>query len=909
MNELTLQALKHFVSDGNLDHVILVPSLSMGDQLLDAYAVENFGVIGLRAMTPAAYAQEICAAAGKTVPLLSDNAAATLIFSILEKGCSDNGFLVYFKALGASTLTLSTARVVLREVYLLEEFGISELPAAMRQNSRLQDLQTILDRFQEEKQSVGVWDRCDLFAAAQQIVEEHPPRLKAAACTNLTARGVTAQFIRALQPQPIPVPLWEEMSQLSADKFFLPQTAAALPCTPALLRGFGVENETLFPFYDTLKNKYAFGDVAILCADASAFSLLRDHAQQLDIPLTVESGFHLSDAPALQLLRKLAEWKEQDYPAEGFAELVKDGFTPPHSPSLLKFLRKENVGFQKDRYLEHLKAAAASDSEYQHPDYIPQWQEIFKALFSLFDDATAPKDGFAALRALLQEYYIKKDAASRAGQCATIYGLGEQLLSQQAAPLFKNFSGFLSVLLELSETTPWLYARPADGAIHAAPLSRGAFLNRKHTYILGLKQDALTAKGAESPLLRNEERAVLGIPASTADEMLPQLQLGHCLAACSKDDTLVLSYPSYDLSRGLDYDPSVWFKLLAKKTDAGVALFDFFRETGFTAADEWLHSGSLPQQADCKADEKPDLKDFFKNHVFSASALETALACPMQFYIRYVLGVTPPERPELLDTLWLPATGKGNLVHQSLEQYFNAVIAGNPPQDRDEIFNKCLAQFEFDFPCTKVSLKEADTAVTRGMYHACIDAYDPAESEALACEFKLSCKGGGTCSLDGKTFEIPEVFPLKVCRKTILFTGSIDRLDRLPNGHYRIIDYKTSNPVYFTQNMDHKLQYYLYAKAVEQLLGTPVDEAVYLLLDQYSVTPVTVEKPSKQKDCEARLSKLFKNLQDADAITMKKPVWDGTVFSCPDDDPKRQRTLNTCEKFCSFYEICEKEVL
>lgn len=70
---------------------------------------------------------------------------------------------------------------------------------------------------------------------------------------------------------------------------------------------------------------------------------------------------------------------------------------------------------------------------------------------------------------------------------------------------------------------------------------------------------------------------------------------------------------------------------------------------------------------------------------------------------------------------------------------------------------------------------------------------------------------------------------------TVLFAGSVDRLDRLPDGSLRVLDLKSGKATQFaTINADtplgpdaDKLQLAFYGWAVEQLLGQPVSRAAY----------------------------------------------------------------------------------
>ena len=91
--EQTLTALRRFLSAGpGFEAVLIAPTLSMGRQLLDAYAARFSGVLGVRIHTPDTLALELC---GADCPgVLSHDAGALLVLSLLrEKGVSAGAIL------------------------------------------------------------------------------------------------------------------------------------------------------------------------------------------------------------------------------------------------------------------------------------------------------------------------------------------------------------------------------------------------------------------------------------------------------------------------------------------------------------------------------------------------------------------------------------------------------------------------------------------------------------------------------------------------------------------------------------------------------------------------------------------------------------------------------------------------
>lgn len=901
--EATLSALRQFLCDGGFEYLLVVPGQSMGKQLLDLYAARFGGVMGLRVETPATLAQELCARRGISRPLLGDGPAALLVLRLLQEGCAQpQQPLAYFSALGESCLTLSTARELLRVFHLLEEEGLDGLPAPLLTEPRLADLDHLYRRFQAEKQAQGLWDRFDLFRAAEVSAAEEPLSIPTALCGSLTARGVARRFLETVCPEPavLPIPMWDAVTPTPS--FWLPQTSAPIAATLRFARGYGQENEALFPLYDLLEQGYPLGQVSIVCTSSSYLPLLADHAARLGIPLTLGDGLPLDTAPLCQLVGQLAAWCREDCPVEGLADLMAGGLVFPHGAALLRFLRKWNAGFRLERYEACFRRALEqlpSEDESGLRTNLEDWLALTDQLQTLFHPDTAPAEGLALLGKLLTRCYVRFHPQQGAGAYAALMELADQLLAQQRCAAFADF---LPLLLELTSTRVWQSASPRDGAVHVSLLARDALPDRPHTYVLGLGRDNLTAPVWESPLLRAEEQEAIGLPAADREAELPLCRLAQLLALAQGQ--VVLSYPCYDTARMLSLPPAAAYEQLRGNQDA--PLFDYRRAVGFAPAEGWL-AGDAPAPLPTYPDTPLSLPQFLQEHRFSASALEIALECPRRFYFQYVLGIPQPDRPLLSHEHWLAPNQLGSLVHLALERHFSAVIGGTASPDFDALWRDCLAEAQEQYPCLSPQLMERDGLRAQAMARQAVRYYTQQQNGSVPLATELPFGGAPVHrTVDGTPFTPPEDFRLTLQDCSMRFTGTVDRLDKLPTGGLAILDYKTGSASRFIQGLDHKIQYYLYALAMEQLLGQPVERADYLLLSPDGVRTVTVDHPAHQPDCAARLDALLKVLGDPESIRMKQPVWENGAFTCPEEDEGRQKKLSACADYCPYAGICQE---
>lgn len=409
------------------------------------------------------------------------------------------------------------------------------------------------------------------------------------------------------------------------------------------VKGYGQENEVLFPFYDLLERQIPFGQAAILCTKPKDLLLLQEQAARLGVPLTLEGGVPLEKGTLLPLLRALALWYGSGCPVEGLPGLMVGGLVVPHGAAFLKYLRERHVGGQLARYLGCLERTQRDSPAEQLLERCGDWIAFCGTIQALFDEDTRVEEGLALLRPFLQEWYVKRLPQARAPECAALLSALENMAGNAPGG---SFFALLPELLDAAGRTPWQSAAPRDGAVHAAPLSKGAFLDRPYTYVLGLGRDALTAPGRGSPLLRDEERAALGVPSSNSGAELPVYYLGTVLAAAKGEVTL--SYSCFDTEKILAMHPSPVYEKL--RETAGPVLFGYHRPVSLTGADRWLkgHGRTAPTIPTVEKTEMPE--DF----AFSASSLELAMKCSRQFYFQYMLKVPQVEKTGLSKRSWLP---------------------------------------------------------------------------------------------------------------------------------------------------------------------------------------------------------------------------------------------------------------
>jgi RecB family exonuclease len=192
---------------------------------------------------------------------------------------------------------------------------------------------------------------------------------------------------------------------------------------------------------------------------------------------------------------------------------------------------------------------------------------------------------------------------------------------------------------------------------------------------------------------------------------------------------------------------------------------------------------------------------------FSYSSFDMFERCPRQYALRYLCRLDV-ERPR-------PAVDFGSAAHAAFETFTRerrerAVRGGEPGPDRADL------ELYFEAAWAASSLPgEADADSWRGRAGPMLDRFWAAESAA-------SAEGVQTLGEELR-------FRLRVGleRDTVVVSGFIDRVDRLPSGITEIIDYKTGSP-WLPQDVETSLQLSIYALGCRDALGLGRPERVTL---------------------------------------------------------------------------------
>ncbi|HEX8848738.1 MAG TPA: PD-(D/E)XK nuclease family protein [Gemmatimonadaceae bacterium] len=218
----------------------------------------------------------------------------------------------------------------------------------------------------------------------------------------------------------------------------------------------------------------------------------------------------------------------------------------------------------------------------------------------------------------------------------------------------------------------------------------------------------------------------------------------------------------------------------------------------------------------------------------SPSSLELLAKCPLAWFYRNGLGLRPPNDPDYDPDAWLDALDRGSLLHEIYEEMAKRYLGRQreilDDDARDEVLriaDEVIARWRERVPPPGETVFESEAAEVRRAAIAFLEM----ERNLMRggdrgewLQLEVSFGGAG---------EPPGVYELGNGRK-LKVHGRADRVDRMPGGGLRIVDYKTGRPTPYQKSPKkapfdggRQLQPAIYAAALRQVLGERVARFEY----------------------------------------------------------------------------------
>ena len=438
----------------------------------------------------------------------------------------------------------------------------------------------------------------------------------------------------------------------------------------------------------------------------------------------------------------------------------------------------------------------------------------------------------------------------------------------------------LTLIVDLIKNERVNCSEPRGGFLHIASYKKGIWLNRPYNFIVGMDSVKFPDSSRSGSILLDIEKKVTArINPNKGKDKESQYKMLQLLS--SLEGRIILSYSRFNTRDNRELAPSSlmlqlyrlkvgdeqkdysdfyssfkdisgfipgkpnevldsadWFLYSTRHEPSDIAsLFDYLYPAlskGFCAARQREKEELNRFNGKVKVDPKRVDPRLNRGLMVSSSRLELIAFCPYLYFLKYILKIKPPQEMIEKPGIWLDPSEKGILFHQIFEEFYKKLKEISPT---GTFISPSYAEhwpILEDIAFFQLKQKRKRLAPPNNL------VYQHESKEILdSCRFFLHCeeekyKGEIPTYLelafgtrDNQNEELgKKIKAVKLSLpggKSISFQGKIDRIDKLDENTYRIIDYKTGTPYGFSQSKyfqnGKQIQHALYALSLKKILA------------------------------------------------------------------------------------------
>ncbi len=497
----------------------------------------------------------------------------------------------------------------------------------------------------------------------------------------------------------------------------------------------------------------------------------------------------------------------------------------------------ENAGDEPLRLTSRLKGLKAS-REFVHgllsntPERVVHQKDLLEAAQAFLDRHTRHTNRF--------DEFVRKKLVDE------IQALAEWIGEEEVEGL-----DIRKWLEERCLTSPVRGERPQPGRFHVAPVQGGGHSGRSHIFIVGLDDSRFPGSGLQDPILLDGERRKVSGDLPTAASRLERttqgfarlqarlrgkVTLSYCCRSLTDDREMFPSPVVLDAYRVLARDPQgdqddlirsipeaasfapsrpdrcldlteSWIRWMCEGDgilDPEKVIVRSFPHLGrgfvareARASDAFTeYDGFVPEAGEDLDPTRPD------GPILSASALETAGACPMEYFFRYVLGIRPPDEIQMDPRIWLDPAERGQLLHAVFRKFMHRLREQDllPDFQRDEQLLMQMLEAEVAWWRDNKPIPSRIAYEREAMDLRLASRIFLQEEERFCRESRPFCFEASVGLLpegQGTPLDTPDPVSLQLgAGLTLRARGRIDRIDEVAGAggnRYSVWDYKTGS--------------------------------------------------------------------------------------------------------------------
>lgn len=881
--------------------ILVVSSLDEGRRILKECAKEGDLLVGVRALTPFAIAEELCGDVLNCIgaPKLLQNGEDKDVLYKCLKSMPEEGFFKLDHAYDRKT-----SELMLDTINELEINKIGEIAG----NDRLVAVEKLRKNYRDQKKRLNVFDRNDLLIKGIELAKESDvykdshfvvigsniftsfEKCLLKSCQNASYEEVVMHY-----PKDTTVP-----KGIVLDKCVVNNASGQTDLDRNKMNFYrcrSTETEQRFIMRDIMSKNLNVEDCAVVFLTSDYAKGLREAASFYHIPTTISGGVPFTESVIYHLFKGVRDWANSNYNAEILYELVvNDALYIEHGYKFCKWLRDVNVGWGKDRYIQLLnRELERPELTDENRDMYLNWTKTITTLLLSVDNMSSLSEQKTSLYKLLYKKNVSEPSA---------YGIAKRILN--SITYLDEDENCLDRLLDAMEDARYLSKHEESGKLFCVGLKKAFCTGRKHLYICGMSRFSMQGGKAESPLILDAEKKELGLNTSIDREIENNFRLK--LLLLEHDGDITISYNDFDSEKMIELQPAPLLRELIGDKE--------IKEISYVPEDEPLTVGEIISQGkqvdmlednleDISSDiEAAELKpaksytDQFKNRSLSPSSLETALSCPLKFYLQKILGLNPPQISESTDDSWLDAAEMGTLCHKVLERFYDEKSA-----NFETILDQEIENLKLERPLARESAILKDRRKASRMIEDAIKWTADHNHKVVATE-----KGFG---YNAEKEEDKKPLEITLGDRVIKLSGSIDRLDELEDGRMAVLDYKTGKSDSYKENIAKKLQPFLYTLAAEKLYqdkNVKVNEAGYLFLRGFADYLPANQTAEERKIKERTILDLLNWMEDEKQAQVPCPAFvigeDGAIHGTGDAE-SAESAYKECSRYCDFKDFCD----
>lgn len=565
------------------EKILIVPSLSVGRQILERLALEGHPWVNLRAETVRTLATEVAGSdfASQGKKLLSRAQSLALIEQTCGIALGEDSYF------GELRDRAGLHRAMQQTIQDLRTSGVSLdriSNEVLESEQKAIEIRAVADVYEQALNDGGYVDGSDVLRLALAKVEsgKGPYSNKSwyLVPDGLDAVGIEHEFLMAIAGNRL-------QTIATDDRATWASSLTSIENRHAL----GEENEIRSVLRTILSENLPLDDAEIIYTDTATYvPLIIELAAEYDVPCTFAQGIPVTFSRPGQAAIGLLDWLAGNYDAnvlrkfvaEGCIDLhsATEGSDPPGALAASRVIRKARIGWGRDRHLicidrliadlerklarEDSERGEVGDSSLQERLENARAVRVFVQRLVEFSDVITDADSVdcAAFARVLLDYLSQFASVTTELDGLALKALQSMLGELTELPQLHATSA--QAVERLREAVTQTYVNPSTprpANLHVSDYKSGGYSGRTHTYVVGLDESRFPGNETQDPVLLDSER--LSINDTISPSQLPLLgdrpventdALRACLARLR--GSVVLSFSCRNLLEDREQFPS-----------------------------------------------------------------------------------------------------------------------------------------------------------------------------------------------------------------------------------------------------------------------------------------------------------------------------------------------------------------